>query len=196
MPSEADYRFWSELDPSVRTHPGPARTALLSSPSVAVSETADFVDTGNPAIGIDCPNCGLLTARFGWFCRNCGFRLWPNAQTAARAFRLWRLADPARAYVHQFDDTSEEAPEEVVYVDFQQRAHTLGIHLFPSSTWPIMICIGVFFGALGFAPFPAPVRIVCGVLFVIFFFGGIAGWLTEDVRMFPADDAAAEHGHH
>ena len=66
-----------------------------------MAQVADYVDTSNPAVGIDCPRCGLLTARFGWFCRNCGFRLWPGAQAAARAYRTWRLADPARVYVHQ-----------------------------------------------------------------------------------------------
>jgi hypothetical protein len=165
---------------------------------VAVSEsTADFVDTGNPAVGIDCPNCGLLAARFGWFCRNCGFRLWPDAETAARAFRIWRLADPARAYVHQYDDSPAMDVDDVVYVDFMERAHGLGIHIFPSSTWPIMICLGVFFGAFAFVAFPTPVRIVMGALFAIFFIGGIAGWLMEDVKMFPTDETVSgREAHH
>lgn len=165
-----------------------------------MAQVADFVDTKNPAVGIDCPRCGLLTARFGWFCRNCGFRLWPGAQAAARAYRTWRLADPARMYIHQWDDLPPVADESIIVVNFEERAHQIGVHIFPSSRWPILVCLGMLF--LGFAaiPFPAVARIILLLLGIVFFIFAIAGWMLEDVRMFPADDAGTGHdgsgGHH
>ena len=154
-----------------------------------MAQVADYVDTGNPAVGIDCPRCGLLTARFGWFCRNCGFRLWPPAETAARAYRTWRLADPGRSRVHQWDDVppvDEEA--RIIVVDFEERAHELGIHIFPPSRWPFLVCVGIFF--LGFAaiPFNPVVRIVLASIGILFFLFALAGWMREDVKIFPADE--------
>ncbi len=160
-----------------------------------MAQVADYVDTGNPAVGIDCPKCGLLTARFGWFCRNCGFRLWPNAEAAARAYRTWRLADNARMYIHQWDDTPPlGGGSDVIVVDFGERAHRLGIHLFPASLWPILVCVGVFFLAFAAIPFPAIARIVLLGLGIVFFIFAIAGWMLEDVKMFPADDGDGSHG--
>ena len=159
-----------------------------------MAHAADYVDVQNPAVGIDCPRCGLLTARFGWFCRNCGFRLWPSNVAAARAYRLWRLADPARARVHQWDDLPLiEAEPRVIHVDFEEKAHELGIHIFPSSTWPILVCVGVLFLFLAFPPFPAIARIVMAVIGAIVFVVAVAGWMLEDVRLFPKDDAGG-HG--
>ena len=167
---------------------------------MATSPTADFVDTGNPAVGIDCPNCGLLTARFGWFCRNCGFALWPNAQTAAHAYRVWRLADPARAWIHQWDDMPPVEEEDVVYVDFAERAHQLGVHLFPSSNWPIVICIGVLFLMVGLVPWSMPVRLVLIAFGLVVLLFGIGGWvLREDFDFYPAgEEEGGGHGevHH
>lgn len=160
-----------------------------------MAQVADFVDTGNPAVGIDCPSCGLLTARFGWFCRNCGFRLWPGAVAAARAYRTWRLADLSRMYIHQWDDTPPIDENPVIVVDFGERAHELGIHIFPSSIWPIIVCAGMLFLALAAVPFNGVVRIVLAVLGGVVLLSGIAGWvLVEDVKMFPSDDAGGGHG--
>jgi hypothetical protein len=160
-----------------------------------MAHAADYVDTGNPAVGIDCPRCGLLTGRFGWFCRNCGFRLWPNAVTAARAYRTWRLADPSRMYLHQWDDMPVVDEETVIVVDFEEKAHELGIHIFPSSRWPFLVCVGVLFLAFAAIPFSSVVRIGLAVIGVIFFILAIAGWMLEDVRLFPKDDPAGG-GHH
>ena len=159
-----------------------------------MAEVADYVDTSNPAVGIDCPRCGLLTARFGWFCRNCGFRLWPGAQAAARAYRSWRLADPARVYVHQWDDTPVLDEDSVIVVDFAEKAHDLGIHIFPSSRWPILVCVGIFFLAFAAIPFPSVARIILAAIGVLFFIAAIAGWMLEDVRLFPKDEAGGGHG--
>lgn len=159
-----------------------------------MAQVADFVDTGNPAVGIDCPSCGLLTARFGWFCRNCGFRLWPGAVAAARAYRTWRLADVSRMYIHQWDDTPPIDENPVIVVDFGERAQELGIHIFPSSIWPIIVCAGMLFLALAAVPFNGMVRIILAVIGGVVLLSGIAGWvLVEDVKMFPSDDAGG-HG--
>ena len=53
-----------------------------------------YVDTRNPALAIDCPNCGLRTARFMPQCRNCGYSIWPSGPVASAAFRAWQAADP------------------------------------------------------------------------------------------------------
>jgi hypothetical protein len=161
-----------------------------------MAHVADFVDTSNPAVGIDCPRCGLLTARFGWFCRNCSFRLWPNAEAAARAYRTWRLADPARRHIHQWDDLPIIDEDTIIVVDFEEKAHKLGIHIFPSSRWPFLVCVGVLFLAFAAVPFPQSIiRIILLVIGIIFFILAIAGWMLEDVRLFPKDDAAAAGGH-
>lgn len=163
-----------------------------------MAQVPDYVDTENPAVGIDCPHCGLLTARFGWFCRNCGFRLWPSGKAAGRAYRTWRLADPARRYVHQWDDLPLVDETSVIHVDFEEKAHQLGIHLFPSSRWPFLVCVGILFLALAAPPFAAVARIVFLVLGVLFFIAAIAGWMLEDVRLFPSDKPAegGHGGHH
>ena len=164
-----------------------------------MAHAADYVDTENPTVGIDCPRCGLLTARFGWFCRNCAFRLWPNAETAARAYRTWRLADPSRMYLHQWDDTPVVDENKVILVDFEAQAHELGIHIFPSSRWPVMVCAGVAFLAFAAIPFPSWARIAMLVIGAIFFLLAIAGWMLEDVNLYPKDDASGGgHGevHH
>lgn len=161
-----------------------------------MAQVADYVDTGNPAVGIDCPRCGLLTARFGWFCRNCGFRLWPNAESAARAYRTWRLADPARSRIHQWDDVPPIAEEDqIIVVDFEERAHELGIHIFPPSRWPFLVCVGILFLAFAAIPFDVTIRIVLAVIGVVFFLLAIAGWMQEDVKIFPSDDPGAGDGH-
>ena len=111
---------------------------------------------------------------------------------ASAAFKAWRAADPLRADASRFD---LELP---VYVDdtvdFAARAHELGIHLFPSSNWPFVICFGLLFLALGAIPFPAVTRIVLAVIGGVIFLAGVVGWvLVEDVKMFPSDGPPA-HG--
>jgi len=98
-------------------------------------------------------------------------------------------------YVHQWDDTPVVEEPNVIVVDFEEKAHELGIHIFPSSRWPILVCLGVLFLAFAAIPFPAVARIICVVIGVIFFVLAIAGWMLEDVRLFPKDDAAAGGGH-
>jgi hypothetical protein len=98
-------------------------------------------------------------------------------------------------YIHQWDDMPLIEDEQILVVDFEEKAHRLGIHLFPSSRWPFMVCIGILFLALAAAPFAPVARIVMLVIGVIFFGLAIAGWMLEDVRLFPADDPAAGGGH-
>jgi len=151
----------------------------------------------NPALAVDCPRCGLLTARFVDLCRNCGYKIWPSSVMASAAFKAWQAADPEhRSEVSRFD---MEYPIRVDNtVDYVARAHRLGIHLFPNSNWPFIICLGSLFLALAAIPFPSPTRIVLAVIGAVIFLWGVVGWvLIEDVKMFP-DDSALPQGevHH
>jgi hypothetical protein len=152
-----------------------------------------FVDVGNPAMAIDCPNCGLLTARFGQYCSSCGFALWPSGPFVSAAFQAWRSADPARARARRFDlELPAQTTTEVV--DYEERAHRLGIHVSPSSNYPFVICVGFFFLALAAVPFGTVVRIALGVVGAVIFLVGVIGWVViEDVRMYPRDDVMT-HG--
>jgi hypothetical protein len=147
----------------------------------------------NPSLSVECPRCGLVTARFVDHCRNCGYKLWPSSTMASAAFKAWRDAAPGRDEVSRFDlalPVDAEGP----LVDYEARAHELGIHLFPSSSWPFVICLGALFLALGAVPFPAVARIVLAVIGGLIFLTGVVGWvLVEDVKMFPAD-TATPHG--
>ena len=156
------------------------------------------VDVSNPALAIDCPRCGLRTARFMEYCRNCGFALWPGGPVATAAFRAWRDHDPARASARRYDLVIpvEEPPN---VVDYEERAHRLGIHIFPSSSYPFPIAIGVailLFG-LALATAPVPVRIAIGVVGVLILLYGVVGWvILEDTRYFPSDALEVEPGAH
>jgi hypothetical protein len=162
---------------------------------VATATKPGFVDVGNPAMAIDCPKCGLVTARFNTYCRNCGFSLWPNERASSAAFEAWRGAEPGRRLARPFDLELPEAVEPHL-VDYEERAHRLGIHLFPSSNFPFVICVGFFFLALAAVPFPAPARIALGVIGLMVFLFGVAGWVVlEDVRMFPTDDLMTTPAH-
>jgi hypothetical protein len=170
---------------------GPATVKLgdpiKSEPTVAVARRSRYVDVSNPSLAVDCPRCGLKTARFMDLCRNCGYKLWPSSVMASAAFKVWRNADPARARASRFDMDLPPPPIDDT-VDFNARAHQLGIHLFPSSNYPFVITVGVLFGALGLIPFPSVARIVLGVIGGIILLYGIIGWvLVEDVRMYPTD---------
>jgi hypothetical protein len=148
-------------------------------------------------LAVECPRCGLLTARFVDVCRNCGYKLWPSSVMASAAFKAWQAADPEhRSYVSRFD--MDYPPRFDNTVDYVARAQQLGIHLFPSSNWPFVICLGSLFLALAAIPFPSTTRIVLAVIGAVIFLWGVVGWvLVEDVKMFP-DDNASPHGevHH
>jgi hypothetical protein len=155
---------------------------------VAAAKKSRYVDVANPSLAVDCPRCGLRTARFVDHCRNCGYKLWPSSEMASAAFKAWRAADPVRAEASRFD---LEIPVEIDNtVDFNERARSLGIHLFPNSNWPFTICLGLLFLGLGAVPFPAATRITLAVIGGLIFLWGVVGWvLLEDVRMFPSDGA-------
>jgi hypothetical protein len=153
---------------------------------VAAANKPRYVDVANPSIAVDCPRCGLKTARFVDHCRNCGYKLWPSSHVASAAFQAWRAADPARASASRFD---LEIPQRIdTTVDFAARARELGIHLFPNSNWPFVICFGVLFMGLGAIPFSSTLRIVLLVIGGLIFLYGVVGWvLIEDVRMYPGE---------
>lgn len=149
----------------------------------------------NPSLSVTCPNCGLITARFVEQCRNDGYQLWPSGAVASEAFRIWREADPARRGASRFD---LELPVEPIdsTVDYAARAHELGIHIFPNSNYPFIICAGAFFLALAAIPFASTARIVLAVIGGLIFLYGVVGWvLVEDVRMYPADSPQGEVHH-
>lgn len=157
-----------------------------------------YVDISNPALSLECPNCGMRTARFMDFCGTCGYKLWPSGPAASAAFQAWRDADPARARARRFD---LELPQDTAgpEVDYDERAHQLGIHIFPSSNSPFLICVGFFFMAFAFVPLGAALRIAAGVLGGIIFLAGVVGWVVlEDVKMYPseASEGRVEEGHH
>ena len=161
-------------------------------PIVAVARKPRYVDVSNPSLSVECPRCGLLTARFIDHCRNCGYKLWPSSVVAAAAFKAWRDADPGRAEVSRFD--LEIPPEPIVAeVDYAARAHELGIHLFPNSNYPFIICVGALFLALAAIPFSSTARIVLAVIGGLIFLYGVVGWvLVEDVRMYPSETPPAQ----
>ena len=158
---------------------------------MAAAKKPRYVDVSNPSLAVDCPRCGLRTARFVDLCRNCAYKLWPSSHVASAAFLAWRAADPARAAASRFD---LEIPQHIDNtVDFAARARELGIHLFPNSNWPFIICLGVLFLGLAAIPFTSPTRITLAVIGGVIFLWGVAGWvLVEDVKMYPGD--TVEHG--
>ena len=164
---------------------------------MAVARKPRYVDVSNPSLSVECPNCGLRTARFVDQCRNCGYKLWPSSEMASAAFKAWRNADPSRAAASRFDLVVPLPPLEMT-IDYAARAHELGIHLFPSSNYPFIICVGALFLALAAIPFSGTARLVLAIIGGLIFLYGVVGWvLVEDVRMFPADNPQS-HGevHH
>jgi hypothetical protein len=162
---------------------------------VAAVKKPRYVDVANPDLAVDCPRCGLKTARFVDHCRNCGYKLWPSSHLASAAFQAWRAADPARAATSRFD---LEIPSHVDNtVDFAARARELGIHLFPNSNWPFIICVGSLFLGLAAIPFSSTTRIVLAVIGGVIFLYGVVGWvLIEDVKMYPSDGTEPGEVHH
>ena len=163
---------------------------------MAKAKKPRYVDVSNPSLSVECPRCGLLTARFVDHCRNCSYKLWPSSHMASAAFQAWQAADPeTRSEVSRFDLALPAHVDTVV--DYEARAHHLGIHIFPSSNWPFIICFGALFLGLAAIPFDSVVRIVLAVIGGIIFLAGVAGWvLVEDVRMYPSDVATNEEVHH
>jgi len=153
------------------------------------------VDVSNPSLVVECPRCGLMTARFVDMCRNCGYKLWPSSVMASAAFKAWRAADPERrAEVSRFDLDYPVHLDNTV--DYEARAHELGIHISPPSNWPFVICFGLLFLSLGAIPFPGTIRIVLAVIGGVIFLWGVVGWVViDDSRMFPSEGTEPEVHH-
>ena len=149
----------------------------------------------NPSLVVECPRCGLVTARFVDMCRNCGYKLWPSSVMASAAFRAWQAVGPERrSEVSRFDMDYPVHLDDAF--DFEARAHALGIHISPPSNWPFVICFGALFLALGAIPFAATARIVLAVIGGFIFLVGVVGWVVvEDTRMYPGDSPQPEVQH-
>jgi len=166
---------------------------------VAAGTKPRYVDVNNPALAIDCPRCGLRTPRFLEYCRNCGFHLWPSSRVASAAFQAWRDHDPARAAASRFDfEIPVDSGPPVV--DYEERAHHLGIHIFPNSNFPFTISVGAFVLALAVVHFswmPLWGHIAIGVVGALIFLSGVIGWvIVEDTRYYPAEEAETGHAGH
>lgn len=115
---------------------------------------------------------------------------------ASAAFKAWRAADPDdRAGVSRFDLSLPVVVDDVV--DYDARAHELGIHIFPSSNWPFTICFGALLLGLAAIPFAAPVRIALAVVGGVIFLVGVVGWVWfEDTRFYDASAAGTDGVEH
>jgi hypothetical protein len=152
------------------------------------------VDTSNAALAVDCPRCGLVTPRFLLYCQNCSFALWPSRAVAGAAFEAWQRADPARVDARPYD-LELGAPPAGNVVDYEERAHRLGIHIFPSTVYPFIICVGFLFLGLAAVPFAPAVRIALGAVGLVVFLFGVVGWVVlEDTRMYLAQDVVSHQG--
>jgi hypothetical protein len=162
---------------------------------VPPSKQTRYVDVSNPSLTVECPRCGLVTARFVDMCRNCAYKLWPSSVMASAAFKAWRALDPEhRSEVSRFDLDYPVHIDNTI--DYEARAHQLGIHISPSSNWPFVICFGLLFLSLAAIPFSATARIVLAVIGLLIFLWGIVGWVViEDTRMFPSDSTETEVHH-
>ena len=162
---------------------------------MAEAKKPRYVDVSNPSLSVRCPNCGLLTQRFLEYCRNDGYQLWPSGEVASAAFKAWRDADPARADASRYDLELPAQPLDPS-VDYAARAHELGIHIFPNSNYPFVICLGSLFLGLAAVPFSGTVRLTLLVIGGLIFLYGVVGWvLVEDVRMYPTDSPQREVHH-
>ena len=163
---------------------------------MAKAKKPRYVDVSNPSLAVDCPHCGLRTARFVDHCRNCGYKLWPSSEMASAAFKAWQATDPERrGQVSRFD--LELPVHEDNVVDYEARAHQLGIHIFPNSNWPFVICMGALLLGLAAIPFPAAeVRIALAVIGGVVFLIGVVGWVWfEDTNLYEASAAGGEGEH-
>ncbi|HEV2216412.1 MAG TPA: hypothetical protein VGV88_02455 [Candidatus Dormibacteraeota bacterium] len=154
-----------------------------------------YVDVANPSLAVDCPRCGLRTARFVDHCRNCGYKLWPSSVMASAAFKAWQAADPEQRHeVSRFDLEVPVSNDNVV--DYDARAHELGIHIFPNSNYPFVICLGALFLGLAAIPFAAEARIALAVIGGVIFLSGVVGWVWfEDTNLYEASAAGPEAEH-
>jgi len=162
---------------------------------VAKAKKPRYVDVSNPSLAVDCPRCGLRTARFVDHCRNCGYKLWPSSEMASAAFKAWQATDPERrGQVSRFD--LELPVEEDNVVDYEARAHQLGIHIFPNSNWPFVICMGALLLGLAAIPFGSEARIALVVIGGVVFLIGVVGWVWfEDTNLYEASAAGGEGEH-
>jgi hypothetical protein len=162
---------------------------------VAASKQTRYVDVSNPSLVVECPRCGLMTARFVDMCRNCGYKLWPSGVMASAAFKAWRAVDPEhRSEVSRFDMDYPVHIDNTI--DYEARAHQLGIHLSPNSNWPFVICFGLLFLSLAAIPFSTTTRIVLAVIGGLIFLWGLVGWVViDDSRMFPSESVDSEVHH-
>ena len=149
----------------------------------------------NPSLVVECPRCGLMTARFVDMCRNCGYKLWPSSVMASAAFKAWQAADPERrSEVSRFDLDYPVHLDNTI--DYDARAHELGIHISPPSNWPFVICFGLLFLSLAAIPFSGTIRIVLAAIGGLIFLWGVVGWVVvDDSRMFPTESTESEAHH-
>jgi hypothetical protein len=136
-----------------------------------------------------------MTARFVDMCRNCGYKLWPSSVMASAAFKAWRAVDPEhRSEVSRFDMDYPVHIDNTI--DYEARAHQLGIHLSPNSNWPFVICFGLLFLSLAAIPFSTTARIVLAAIGGLIFLWGLVGWVViDDSRMFPSESVDSEVHH-
>ena len=162
---------------------------------MAKAKKPRYVDVSNPSLAVDCPRCGLRTARFVDHCRNCGYKLWPSSEMASAAFKAWQVTDPERrGHVSRFDLDFPVDEENVV--DYEARAHQLGIHIFPNSNWPFVICMGALLLGLAAIPFGSEARIALVVIGGVVFLIGVVGWVWfEDTNLYEASAAGGEGEH-
>ena len=165
---------------------------------MAVAKKPRYVDVSNPSLSVICPGCGLITQRFLDQCRNDGYKLWPSSELASAAFKVWRDADPARANASRYD-LELPAPPVDAEIDYSARAHQLGIHIFPNSNYPFIICVGALFLGLAAIPFSSTARLVLLIIGGLIFLYAVVGWvLVEDVQLYATTAASETSGevHH
>ena len=114
---------------------------------------------------------------------------------ASAAFKAWQASDPEqRGHVSRFD--LDVPVEEENVVDYEARAHQLGIHIFPNSNWPFTICLGALFLGLAAIPFADVARIALAVIGGVVLVVGVVGWVWfEDTKMYEASAAGGEAEH-
>src|SRR2546427_12981332 len=102
---------------------------------------------------------------------------------ASAAFKAWRDADPSRKDASRFDLDVPKEPADVT-IDYAARAHELGIHLFPNSNYPFIICVGALFLSLAAISFWNIARLILAVIGGLIFLYCVVGCvLVDDVWM-------------
>lgn len=115
---------------------------------------------------------------------------------ASAAFKAWRAADSEhRSTVSRFDLALPVETDDLV--DYDARAHELGIHIFPNSNWPFTICFGALLLGLAAIPFDGAVRITLAVIGGVIFLIGVVGWVWfEDSSLYETSAAGTEGADH